>query len=154
MNTAHLILMFLVTSLAAGLVGGAAMEVVMAVFARLGGPKANMIVALGGLLTKSRDNAFRVGLILHAISAIGFAMVYAMAMIALGVTHLLTSVAFGAGLGLGQGLIVSLMLVWVVADEHPLPEFSEAGLTVGLSHLLGHVAFGALVGFVVGCSPF
>lgn len=154
MNTARMILMFLATSLAAGLVGGAAMEGVMAVFARLGGPRANMIVALGGLLTKSRHNAFRVGIVLHVISAIGFAAVYTMLLVALGVTHLLMSVALGAGVGFLHGLIVSLMLVWVVAEGHPLPEFNEAGLSVGLSHLLGHVAFGAAVGFVVGCSPF
>jgi hypothetical protein len=52
-----------------------------------------------------------------------------------------------------HGIIVSLMLVWVVADQHPLEEFKEADLLVGLGHFAGHVAYGAVVGLIVGLSP-
>jgi hypothetical protein len=45
------------------------------------------------------------------------------------------------------------MLVWVVADQHPFDEYSEADLAVGLSHLLGHVVYGAVVGLTIGVSP-
>ena len=50
-------------------------------------------------------------------------------------------------------MIVSLMLVWVVSNRHPLAEFKEADLLVGLSHFAGHVAYGAVVGLVVGLMP-
>lgn len=153
MNPVMLIGAFLLTSLVAGLAGGAAMEGVMVLIARADWAKGNMIVALGSLLTKSRDNAFRVGLIVHGISAVGFAMVYTMLMLLLGLNHLPLSLMLGIGLGALHGLLVSLMLVWVVSESHPLPEFSEAGLEVGLTHFAAHVAYGAVVGLIVGLSP-
>ena len=153
MNPAMIIVAFVLTSLVAGLAGGAAMEGVMWLISRAGWAHGSMIVALGGLLTKSRDNAFRVGAILHTISAIGFAAVYTMLMLCLGLTHLPLSLMLGLGVGVVHGMLVSLMLVWVVSESHPLPEFSEAGLEVGLSHFAGHVAYGAVVGLIVGLSP-
>ena len=144
---------YLLTSLVAGLVGGAAMEAVLWFIGRAGWAKADMLVALGSLLTKSREHAWRVGIVLHTISAIGFAMVYTLLMLWLGYTHLPLSMMVGLGVGLVHGLLVSLMLVWVVAEQHPLEEFNEATLAIGLAHLVGHVAYGGVVGLVVGLSP-
>ncbi|MDB6093287.1 MAG: hypothetical protein JWM32_849 [Verrucomicrobia bacterium] len=153
MNSMTIIVTYLLTSLMAGLLGGTAMELVMWLIARDGWAKGNMIVALGSLVTKTRENAFRVGAILHAISAVGFAAVYVMLMIMLGRTHLPASLVLGIGVGVLHGMIVSLMLVWIVSERHPLEEFNEAGFAVGLTHFAGHVAFGAVVGAVVGLSP-
>ena len=47
-------------------------------------------------------------------------------------------------------MIVSLSLVWVVAERHPLAEFRGADFAIGLCHLAGHLAFGAVVGLVAG----
>ena len=148
-----IIVTYLLTSLVAGLLGGAAMELTMWLISRGGWAKGDMIVALGSLVTKSRENAHRVGAILHAISAVGFAAVYVMLMIALGLTHLPQSLMLGLGVGVFHGMLVSLMLVWIVAEQHPLEEFNEAGFAVGLTHFAGHVAFGGVVGAVVGLSP-
>src|SRR5688572_105448 len=144
---------FLLTALVAGLLGGIAMEAVLWIIGRGGWAKADMIVALGSMFTKSRDTALRVGVILHLISAIGFALGYTLLMYALGFTQMPYSGAVGVGIGFLHGLIVSLGLVWVVAEQHPLEEFNEAGLAIGLSHIVGHVAYGAVVGFIVGISP-
>ena len=152
MSTAEL-LNFLLTALAAGLVGGAAMEGVLWLIGRGGWAKADMIVALGSLFTKSRETGWRVGALLHFVSAIGFALAYALLMVALGFTGMPAAMMLGAGVGFGHGLIVSLGLVWVVAERHPLEEFNEAGLAIGLSHIVGHVVYGAVVGFVVGVAP-
>ena len=62
-------------------------------------------------------------------------------------------VLVGLGVGVLHGIVVSLMLVWIVADRHPLEEFKEADLLVGLSHFAGHAAYGAMVGLVVGLMP-
>lgn len=147
------ILSFLATVLVAGLLGGMAMELTMWLIARAGWAKGNMIVALGSLFTRSRDRAFRVGVIIHAFSAIGFAMLYALAEMELGMTAMPGAFTLGIGLGFGHGLLVSLALVWVVADQHPLEEFKEADLAIGLCHLAGHVAYGGVVGLVVGVAP-
>ena len=147
------IVSFLLTSLAAGVLGGIAMEGVLWLIGRAGWAKADMIVALGSLLTKSRESAWRVGAIVHFMSAIGFAMVYTALMLTLGYTKMPSSMMLGAGVGFAHGLVVSLGLVWVVAEQHPLEEFNEAGLAIGLSHIVGHVVYGAVVGLVVGIAP-
>ncbi|HEX2854083.1 MAG TPA: hypothetical protein VHO24_12665 [Opitutaceae bacterium] len=144
---------FLLTTLLAGVLAGAAMEGVLWLVGTAGWAKADMIVALGSLFTKSRETAWRVGAIMHVAAAIGFAMLYAMAMLALGYTHLPAAMLVGAGIGFGHGLVVSLGLVWIVAEQHPLEEFNDAGLAIGLSHLLGHVVYGAVVGLVIGIAP-
>lgn len=151
--TLMFVVSLLLTALVAGLLGGGAMELAMWLITRSGWAKGDMIVALGSLLTKSRENAYRVGLVLHAISAVGFALVYTLLMLVLGFTHMPGSMMLGLGVGFLHGLLVSLMLVWIVSEQHPLEEFNEAGLAVGLSHLAGHVAYGGVVGLVVGLSP-
>lgn len=153
MTTTALIVTYLLTSLLAGALGGLAMELVMWMIARAGLAKGDMILALGSLLTGTRANAYRVGLIVHATAALGFGLVYTVLMLTLGYTGMPISMMLGLGVGVLHGVIVSLMLVWVVADRHPLEEFRDADLLVGLSHLAGHAAFGAVVGAVVGVSP-
>jgi len=148
-----MILSFLLTAFIAGVLGGIAMEIVLWGIGRAGWAKADMIVALGSLFTKSRDTGFRVGAVLHAVSAIIFAMGYTLLMVSLGYTAMPASAFLGAAVGFVHGLVVSLGLVWVVADQHPLEEFNEAGLAIGLSHIIGHVVYGAVVGFVVGVAP-
>lgn len=144
---------FLVTALTAGILAGLAMEAVLWVVGTAGWAKANMIVALGSLLTKSRGSAWRVGAIVHAFAAIGFAMLYTLLMLQVGYTSMPISMMFGGGVGFVHGLIVSLGLVWIVAEQHPLEEFQDAGLAIGLSHILGHVVYGLVIGVVVGISP-
>ena len=153
MSTTMFLLKYLLTSFVAGVLGGLAMELAMWLICRAGLAKGDMILALGSLLTKTRDNAYRVGLIVHVTAAMGFALVYTLLMVTLGYTHLPVSLMLGLGVGVMHGLLVSLMLVWVVADRHPLEEFKEADLLVGLSHMVGHVAYGAIIGLVVGLSP-
>jgi hypothetical protein len=152
-NLALYVMNYLGTALVAGVLGGLAMEATMWLIARAGLSRGDMILALGSLLTKSRDHAYRVGLIVHITAAIGFALVYTLLMITLGYTRMPGSLMLGLGAGMFHGIVVSLMLVWVVADRHPLEEFKEADLLVGLSHFAGHVAYGGAVGLVVGLSP-
>lgn len=147
------IVRFLVTALAAGALAGIAMEAVLWGVGTAGWAKANMVVALGSLLTRSRDNAWRVGLIVHIAAAIAFAVLYTLLLLKLGYTRMPQSMMLGAGVGFFHGLIVSLGLVWIVAEQHPLEEFNDAGLAIGLSHILGHVVYGAVVGVIVGISP-
>lgn len=110
----------------------------------------DMIVAVGSMVTRTRENAFRTGTVIHIISAAGFALVYTLLMWKLGIAHFPTALFAGVAFGIVHGIIVSLMLVWIVAEQHPLVEFQEAGFAVGLVHFAGHVAYGAVVGLVIG----
>ncbi len=151
--TAMFLVQYLGTALVAGVAGGLAMQLAMRLIGRGSHLKGDMILALGSLITKSRDNAYRVGLIVHVTAAVGFGLVYTLLMVTVGYTQMPMSLMLGLGVGTLHGLIVSLMLVWVVADQHPLEEFKEADLLVGLSHMAGHVVYGAVIGLVVGLSP-
>jgi hypothetical protein len=134
----------------AGLFGLAAMHVAMWLITRRGWARGNMVVALGSLVTRTRENAFSTGIILHLIAAVSFAMLYLLAMVHFGLTHFPAAFLAGVCFGLIHGMVVTLALVWVVSDQHPLEEFQEAGLAVGVSHIAGHIAYGAIVGVVVG----
>ncbi len=151
--TAMFLVKYLGTALVAGVLAGLAMEGAMWLITRASRIKGDMILALGSLITKTRDNAYRVGLIVHATAALGFGLVYTLLMVTLGYTELPLSLMLGLGVGVLHGILVSLMLVWVVADQHPLEEFKEADLLVGLSHVAGHAVYGAVIGLVVGLSP-
>lgn len=146
----HQTLVYLVTPILAGLLGVLALEITMWLMTRNGLARGNMIVAIGSLFTRSRAHAFRNGLVVHLISGVIFAALYLWAMRSFGFTHFPAALAAGIGFGTVHGIMVSLMLVWVVSDHHPLEEFKGADLAIGLSHFLGHVAYGAAVGFIVG----
>ena len=118
-----------------------------------GWAKADMILALGSLFTKSRETGRRVGVILHIVAAFLFALLYIVVLLAIGMTRFPGALFVSGALGFIHGLVVSLGLVWIIAEQHPLEEFREAGLAVGLSHILGHVIYGAVVGIVVSVSP-
>jgi hypothetical protein len=151
--TAGALIGFLGTILIAGLLGAAAMELTMWLISRAGWAKGNMIIALGSLFTHARQSGFRVGAIIHAFSAIVFATLYALAMLQFGFTAMPGAFILGLSVGFVHGMLVSLMLVWVVAEQHPLEEFKGADLAIGLCHLAGHVAFGGMVGLVIGLAP-
>ena len=148
---------FLLTSVTAGALGGTAMVASMWLMARAGlfagawepPPRRSMIVAVGGLITKSRQSAFRVGMLVHSIFAITFAAGYLIVLRWLGATAMPKALFLGTGLGFLHGLIVSLALVWV-AESHPFEEYNETSLAVGVAHLAGHVVYGAVVGLVIG----
>ena len=153
MNLTMFLVKYLCTALVAGVIGGLVMEGVMWLIARAGLVRGDMILALGSLVTKSRDNAYRVGLMVHVTAAIGFAFVYTLLMVTLGYTGMPMSLMLGLGVGTLHGILVSLMLVWVVADQHPLEEFRRAGVSVALTHFIGHIAYGAVVGLVIALAP-
>jgi len=126
------------------------MEVVMWLITRRGWAQGNMVVAIGSLVTRKRENAFLTGVVLHLIAAVFFAALYLLAMRQFGLTHMPTAFLAGIGFGILHGMVVTLTLVWIVSEQHPLEEFQDAGLAVGVSHLAGHVAYGAIVGLVIG----
>ena len=154
MGPIELILQFLVFTIIAGLIGAAAMDLVMHAITRFGFAHAPMTTALGSMFTKSLETARVVGWFIHGVSGVLFSMVYTLLFMAFGLEAALACLVAGLGTGFLHGLVVSIMLVMVVSEHHPIEEFRNASLEVGLAHLAGHLGYGALVGLVVGLSGF
>ena len=150
MNQIDLTFADFTTAVIAGILGMFAMQFAMWLITRKGWAEGNMVVALGSLITRKRENAWRTGAVIHVIAAIFFATLYLVVMVRFGFNHLPVALVAGVGFGLLHGMIVTLALVWVVSDQHPLEEFQDAGLAVGVSHIAGHAAYGAIVGLVIG----
>jgi hypothetical protein len=89
----------------------------------------------------------------YLFSAVLFGIIYTLLMLRLELTAWPHAFFAGAGFGFFHGLVVSLGLVWIVADNHPLDEFRQATPLVFLSHFAGHVVFGAVVGLVISIAP-
>ena len=140
-------------AISAGLLGAVAMWGAMRLIERAGPPTSGMVVAVGSLLTRSRQNALAVGIFVYLLCAIAFGLLYTLLMMRMELTAWPHAVFTGAGLGLFHGLVVSLGLVWVVTDNHPLDEFRQATPLVFISHFVGHIVFGTVVGLVIGLTP-
>ena len=153
MDPVQVITTYLIVSVMAGIAGGVAMTGVMALVGSSDVPGRSMVNAVGSLLTRSRENARLVGVLLHGISAVGYGLLYTILLMALNLTSWPSALFGGFGLGTFHGIVVSLALVWVIADQHPLEEYRETGPMVFLQHLAGHVAYGVVVGCVVAFAP-
>jgi len=85
-------------------------------------------------------------------SGVVFGMVYTLLLMAIAPGSVAGSLFICVGFGFFHGLIVSYMLMYYVAERHPVAKYRNAGMSVGIIHLIGHVLYGALVGFIVGFS--
>lgn len=137
----------------AGLVATIFMSAFMSGVTRFRLANADMIHAIGSLFTKEKANATMPGLLVHLFSGMGFAYLYAAA-ISIFPISLLASFCVGAMLGGFHGLAVAFVLVALVAENHPLQEFRDAGGQVSVSHFLGHVIYGAILGSIIGFTGF
>jgi len=150
----YLVVEFLLTMFLAGLVGTAGMTLLMRMITKSGLTNADMVRAIGSILTGSLENALIVGTILHINSGIFFAMIYLLIFNWFGITGFLMLTLMGLGLGFLHGFVLSFILVVSVAEHHPMEEFRSAGIAVAVAHLVGHVVYGLLVGVMVGLSGF
>ena len=136
----------------AGFIATAAMSGALYAIHWRGIAEADMIRAIGSIVTRNEANAMLPGLILHFLSGIVFAFLYVIVWSALPIEGILFVhyVALGVLTGFAHGLVVSFVLVVLVAEHHPVERFQQAGVGVALAHLAAHVVFGLLVGLVAG----
>lgn len=112
--------------------------------------EADMLRALGSLITRDEATALPVGIMIHLVSGIVFAFVYIVVWSTLPLHAFQHYVLLGLLTGFAHGLVVSFALVVLVAEHHPLERFQRAGIGVALAHLLAHVVYGLLIGIVAG----
>lgn len=141
---------FIIMSLISGLIATTGMTLLLNAITKSGIANADMVRAVGSLFTKSPDNAFRTGMIIHFSVGIIFGFLYTFAIQAFEVQGFLSNVGSGLLIGFIHGAVVSFLLVAAVAEHHPLPEFQKAGFSVAVAHWAAHLFYGLLVGIVSG----
>ena len=132
----------------AGGVGAISMSLAMGAIHATGYANADMIRALGSLVTRKYEGSFGWGLVIHLLSGMLFAIPYAAVLGGFAEKSLLMSAGLGGLLGLVHGLVMSLILLGVVTERHPMNRFKSAGFEVAIAHIVGHVAYGIGVGAV------
>lgn len=106
----------------------------------------DMVRALGSWVTRRYEDSLPIGLLIHFSAGAGFALIYVLAWQWTGFPATTLGVPIGALFGLFHGSVVSLMLVMMVAEHHPLERFREAGFRVALTHVVAHVVYGVVIG--------
>lgn len=150
-----LIFHFLSASITAGVLGTTVMTAFFYYISRVAKiVNAKMVTAIGSVFTKETTEAWKVGLFLHYVSGIAFAMVYTFVFSLFQLEGMLFHGLVGLGFGFGHGFVMSFILVATVAEHHPLEEFRDAGVEVAVAHLVGHVFYGVVVGLTIGFSGF
>ncbi|MEE8435866.1 MAG: DUF6789 family protein [bacterium] len=134
----------------AGLIATAAMSGALYAIHWRGLAEADMVRAIGSLVTRKEENAMLPGLILHFLSGIVFAFLYVIVWSSLPIEGFVHYVVLDVLTGFAHGLVVSFVLVVLVAEHHPVPRFQEVGVGVAVAHLAAHVVFGLMVGLVAG----
>jgi hypothetical protein len=138
--------MVIVHMVVAGIAGTVLMSLVMTFIHRGGWANADMIRALGSLVTKSYDNSLLPGLGIHyAIGAL-LAIPYTLILETMGSLGPLAMSGAGAAIGLFHGAAMSFVLLALVADNHPVQRFQDVGFEIAAAHVAGHVAYGFGVG--------
>lgn len=133
-----------------GIIGTAGMEILLQSITKSGMANADMARAVGSLFSKKLENSYRIGIMIQTISGIIFAFFYAVIIVYFNVHGFLSSAGAGTLIGFIHGAVVGFVLVAAVAENHPLPEFREAGFSVAVAHWIGHLMYGLLVGAVIG----
>jgi hypothetical protein len=149
---ADLIGKYLLWSVVAGGLGVGVMTAVLWMITKSGISNARMVVAVGSLLTRGYEKAALVGGFVHTAAGIFFGLGYTYLLVAIGHAGVLPNILFGGLIGGVHGLVMALVLVAAVAEEHPMEEFQQRGFDVAVSHWFAHVAYGLVVGGVIGLS--
>ena len=150
MISTEIIVKFLFFSVLAGWIATACFTGFLVFITKSGITNANMIVALGSLLTHGKQRAFQVGLIFHIFSGTFFGIFYTLFFVLIGKAGFGSIFLFGLLMGLLHGVIVALALVASIADYHPIKEYQTVNFGIALAHVIAHVIFGGVMGIIIG----
>lgn len=141
--------MIILMVIVAGLIATAGMTGFLWSVDRTGWANADMVRAVGSLITKSYHNALGVGLTVHFINGVIIAAVYFYVFSLVVPVNLVSEIVLGGVMGFAQGFVVSLGIIRL-AYRHPVEAFQDADYKVAAAHLVAHVVYGLLVGAAYG----
>ncbi len=126
-----------------GIIGSLAMLAIMQLITLSKIAEADMVRAVGSLITRKLEGCFWIGLGVYLAVGVLFSYLYTLFLLPMFEQGLLLApLAASSLVGLAHGGIVGFALVIEVADRHPLPRFREAGFQVALAHIAGHIVYG------------
>ncbi|MCI0398377.1 MAG: hypothetical protein L0332_24355 [Chloroflexi bacterium] len=139
----------------AGLVGTIVITMVMAIAPKMGLPQMDMVGMLGSMF--SRESNRLVGLALHLMMGVIFALIYALLWNAgIGAVNALWGIIFGVVHWLIVGIMMGgmpMMHAGVKAGAVAAPGvymMNNGGLMAFMGGLIGHLVFGLVVALVYG----
>jgi len=138
----------------AGLVGTAAMTMLMMMAPKMGMPKMDIPGMLGSMFGAPGNRMM--GLVMHFMMGVIFAIVYGLLFSAVTANIILLGVIFGIGhwfvVGIAMGMM-PMMHAGIKSGDVPEPGMfmtKMGGMMGAVGSLMGHVLFGLVVGIVYG----
>ena len=130
-----------VAAIIAGVAGTIVMTLLMMMAPMIGMPKMDIIGMLGSMFSANSGSAKGIGLILHFMMGIIFAIIYALIWsFGLGSATWLWGLVFG----FIHGLIIS-MIMPMMMKMRPRPPAMTAGAKTMMGQIMGHLLFGLIV---------
>lgn len=142
--------MDIIASVYGGLIGALSMFVLMELITLSGLANADMVRAVGSMITRKEENSLKVGMSLHLVAGLIFSLFYCYVLSTIPNATLHVFVGAGAFLGFAHGLIVSYIILIEGQNRHPVEKFRNAGFEVALAHVVGHVIYGVSLAYVYG----
>src|SRR5690606_6557999 len=112
--------------------------VVLAIVGRAGWTRANLIMALGQLFSRNRSTALFLGLVVHAIAGIVFAMIYCSAILLIGIENRVLVIVAGIILGHLHGVVASLIFVVGAVLGDTEGEIKKVQFSGGPTYFVAH----------------
>jgi hypothetical protein len=107
---------------------------------------ADMVRAIGSIITRDYELALVPGLIIQFAFGIVFSFIYFGILSYFTSTLNINGILMSGFMGLFHGIVIGFVGVITVAEHHPLEKFKKAGLTVAVAHVLGHIVYGLTIG--------
>lgn len=134
----------------AGLIATAIMSFLMETMTKSGIADADMVRAVGSIITKSYDESFKTGLVIQFSFGVFFSFIYFLIFGYFVPPNLFIGAFAGFAMGFFHGMVVSLGIIVVVAEHHPVERFRNAGFEVAVGHVGGHIIYGLILGIIYG----
>lgn len=136
--------MDIVGAIVAGLAGTAVMTALMYMAPTMGMPKMDIIGMLGTMVAAKRDTATILGVVMHFMMGVIFAIVYALLWSAgIGDPTWIWGVIFGAVHG-----VVVIAMMPIMMRMHPRSPEMAGGPQLMAGQLMGHLVYGVVVALV------
>lgn len=143
-------LLYALLATLSGIIAGWLMHLLMLAISHRHEIQVDMVKAIGSYGTgQLGPRARRIGLLLHTVGGGSLGFLYGLLLLQIGIHGHPVAVLAGFVLGHFHGLMVSFILMYWLAEHHPVERYRNATMSVGVVHLVGHVFYGTTVSLII-----